>query len=140
VFSKCLQWLDYPGMAGITAEAGFDGVDLTVRAGGHVLPERVEEDLPKAVEAAEPAFMSDDRDRHHRSMERHGLRSSDGGRLGIKSLSSHLSFNDSDPVMATGESSRGADHENDNSTAWQHAQTMPAPLREARLGGPLLRV
>jgi hypothetical protein len=55
VFSKCLQWLDYPGMAGITAEAGFDGVDLTVRAGGHVLPERVEEDLPKAVEAATKA-------------------------------------------------------------------------------------
>jgi L-ribulose-5-phosphate 3-epimerase len=55
VFSKCLQWLDYPGMAGIAAEAGFDGVDLTVRAGGHVLPERVEEDLPKAVEAATKA-------------------------------------------------------------------------------------
>ncbi len=55
VFSKCLQWLDYPGTAGIAAEAGFDGVDLTVRAGGHVLPERVEEDLPKAVEAATKA-------------------------------------------------------------------------------------
>jgi hypothetical protein len=26
---------------------GFDGVDLTVRTGGHVLPERVEQDLPK---------------------------------------------------------------------------------------------
>ncbi len=55
VFSKCLQWLDYSGMAGITAEAGFDGVDLTVRRGGHVLPERVEEDLPKAVDAATKA-------------------------------------------------------------------------------------
>jgi L-ribulose-5-phosphate 3-epimerase len=55
VFSKCLQWLDYPGMAGITAEAGFDGVDLTVRQGGHVLPERVEEDLPRAVEATAKA-------------------------------------------------------------------------------------
>ncbi len=55
VFSKCLQWLDYSGMAAITAEAGFDGVDLTVRQGGHVLPERVEEDLPMAVEAATKA-------------------------------------------------------------------------------------
>ena len=55
VFSKCLQWLDYPGMGAIAAEAGFDGVDLTVRRGGHVLPERVEEDLPKAVEAAAKA-------------------------------------------------------------------------------------
>jgi len=51
VFSKCLQWLDYPAMAEMAAEAGFDGVDLTVRPGGHVLPERVEDDLPRAVEA-----------------------------------------------------------------------------------------
>lgn len=51
IFSKHLQWLDYKGMAETAAEIGFDGVDLTVRRGGHVLPERVEEDLPKAVEA-----------------------------------------------------------------------------------------
>ena len=55
VFSKHLQWLDYDGMAEVAAEIGFDGVDLTVRPGGHVLPERVEEDLPKAVEAARKA-------------------------------------------------------------------------------------
>jgi len=55
VFSKCLQWLDYAGTAGIAAEAGFDGVDLTVRRAGHVLPERVEDDLPKAVETAAKA-------------------------------------------------------------------------------------
>ena len=30
--------------------AGFGGIDLTVRKGGHVVPERVKEDLPKAVE------------------------------------------------------------------------------------------
>jgi len=30
---------------------GFDGVDLTVRPGGHVLPENVRTDLPKAVKA-----------------------------------------------------------------------------------------
>ena len=30
-------------------KVGFDGVDLTVRSKGHVLPERVAEDLPKAV-------------------------------------------------------------------------------------------
>lgn len=51
IFSKHLQWLDYNGMAQTAAELGFDGVDLTVRRGGHVLPERVEGDLPKAVEA-----------------------------------------------------------------------------------------
>ncbi|MCP4256614.1 MAG: TIM barrel protein [Planctomycetes bacterium] len=55
IFSKHLQWLDYNGMAQTTAELGFDGVDLTVRRGGHVLPERVEDDLPKAVEAIKSA-------------------------------------------------------------------------------------
>ncbi len=32
------------------AESGFRAVDLTVRPDGHVLPERVEDDLPRAVE------------------------------------------------------------------------------------------
>ncbi len=51
IFSKHLQFLDYHE-AGITAAAlGFAGIDLTVRPNGHVLPERVKEDLPKAIEA-----------------------------------------------------------------------------------------
>ena len=55
IFSKHLQWLDYKEMAQVLVELGFDGVDLTVRPEGHVLPERVEEDLPKAVEAVNKA-------------------------------------------------------------------------------------
>ncbi len=51
VFSKHLQFLNYKDMADAAAEIGFNGVDLTVRPKGHVLPERVEMDLPKAVEA-----------------------------------------------------------------------------------------
>jgi L-ribulose-5-phosphate 3-epimerase len=51
IFSKHLQWLDYKEMAKALVEIGMDGADLTVRPGGHVLPERVEEDLPKAAEA-----------------------------------------------------------------------------------------
>jgi sugar phosphate isomerase/epimerase len=51
IFSKHLQWLDYEKMAIAAKEMGFDGVDLTVRPKGHVLPENVERDLPKAVEA-----------------------------------------------------------------------------------------
>jgi sugar phosphate isomerase/epimerase len=51
IFSKHLQWLDYNEMARALDEIGFDGVDLTVRPEGHVLPERVEQDLPKAAEA-----------------------------------------------------------------------------------------
>ncbi len=48
-FSKHLQWLDWEPMAETAAELGFDGIDLTVREGGHVLPERVREDLPKVA-------------------------------------------------------------------------------------------
>lgn len=51
LFSKHLQFLDYNEMAATAAEIGFDGLDLTVRPNGHVLPERVAEDLPKAVAA-----------------------------------------------------------------------------------------
>ena len=51
IFSKHLQFLDYQEMAKAAADIGFDGVDLTVRPNGHVLPERVEQDLPKAIEA-----------------------------------------------------------------------------------------
>src|SRR5438045_3601312 len=51
IFSKHLQFLNYHDMVEAAAEMGFDGVDLTVRPNGHVLPERVESDLPKAIEA-----------------------------------------------------------------------------------------
>ena len=51
VFSKHLQFLDYKELAATCKALGLDGVDLTVRDGGHVRPERVAEDLPRAVEA-----------------------------------------------------------------------------------------
>ncbi|MEX0778987.1 MAG: TIM barrel protein [Balneolales bacterium] len=51
LFSKHLQFLDYGNMAKAAAEIGFDGVDLTVRPGGHVAPENVSTDLPKATQA-----------------------------------------------------------------------------------------
>ncbi len=49
IFSKHLHWLNYRDMASLAAEIGFSGIDLTVRKGGHVLPERVRTDLPIAV-------------------------------------------------------------------------------------------
>ncbi|MCX6607472.1 MAG: sugar phosphate isomerase/epimerase [Acidobacteria bacterium] len=55
VFSKHLHFLGWPEMAAVAKEIGFDGIDLTVRKGGHVLPERATEDLPKAKEAIERA-------------------------------------------------------------------------------------
>ena len=50
IFSKHFQWTDVKETAAIAKDLGFDGVDLTVRPAGHILPERVESDLPAAVE------------------------------------------------------------------------------------------
>jgi L-ribulose-5-phosphate 3-epimerase len=56
VFSKPLHTFSHADTASMIAEAGYGGIDYTVRvAQGHVLPERVQEDLPKAVEAAKAA-------------------------------------------------------------------------------------
>ena len=49
VFSKHFHWTSVGEAAAMAQDIGFDGMDLTVRADGHVLPERVETDLPKAV-------------------------------------------------------------------------------------------
>ena len=49
IFSKHLHWLGYKEMAQLASEIGFTGIDLTVRPGGHVIPERVKHDLPLAV-------------------------------------------------------------------------------------------
>lgn len=58
VFSKHLQFLNYKDMADAAAKIGFNGVDLTVRPKGHVLPEQVETDLPKAMEAIQKAGLA----------------------------------------------------------------------------------
>jgi L-ribulose-5-phosphate 3-epimerase len=55
IFSKHLQWLDYGDMARLAAKIRFSGIDLTVRKGGHVLPENVRTDLPEAVEQVRAA-------------------------------------------------------------------------------------
>jgi sugar phosphate isomerase/epimerase len=51
MFSKHLQDMDVPAAGRAIKELGFDGVELTVRPNGHVVPERVAEDLPRAVDA-----------------------------------------------------------------------------------------
>ena len=50
-FIKFVQSLNYNDMAASVADIGFDGIESTVRKKGHVLPERVEQDLPKQLEA-----------------------------------------------------------------------------------------
>lgn len=61
IFSKHLQWLDYEKMAETARSTGFDGVDLTVRPKGHVAPENVREDLPKAIKAIRKSGLLADR-------------------------------------------------------------------------------
>lgn len=55
VFSKPLQWLSYAETAKLIADCGYGGIDYSVRPGGHVVPEKVTEDLPRAVDAARKA-------------------------------------------------------------------------------------
>ena len=48
LFSKHLPNMNWQRLGQAVKKLGFGGVDLTVRAKGHVLPERAAEDLPKA--------------------------------------------------------------------------------------------
>lgn len=50
VFSKALQDLNYEDTADLVAEVGWDGIECPVRRGGQVVPERIEDDLPRLVE------------------------------------------------------------------------------------------
>ena len=63
IFSKHLQFLNYADLADAAVSMGFNGVDLTVRPDGHVSPDRVADELPKAVDALKkvgftPALMT----------------------------------------------------------------------------------
>lgn len=49
IFSKHLQFVAGEELAKAAADIGFDGIDITVRRGGHVEPERVRQDLPPLV-------------------------------------------------------------------------------------------
>jgi sugar phosphate isomerase/epimerase len=51
VFTKPFQSLSYDDLADLIAELGFDGIEGTIRPGGHITPEQVPDELPKMVEA-----------------------------------------------------------------------------------------
>lgn len=51
IFSKHMARYGWDALGAEARRLGFEGVDLTVRPGGHVLPGRAAEDLPRAVEA-----------------------------------------------------------------------------------------
>ncbi|MDH5397761.1 MAG: sugar phosphate isomerase/epimerase [Cyclobacteriaceae bacterium] len=50
IFSKHLHWLDFEEMGRYAKDLGFDGIELTVRKGGHIEPEDAEKVLPGAIE------------------------------------------------------------------------------------------
>lgn len=50
-FTKSLQDLSFDETARVASEIGWDGIELALRPGGHVLPERVEDDLPRLARA-----------------------------------------------------------------------------------------
>ena len=58
LFSKHLQFLSIKEASQIAGELGFVGLDLTVRPKGHVLPENVETNLPKAIKDIKSAGIS----------------------------------------------------------------------------------
>jgi sugar phosphate isomerase/epimerase len=51
VFNKPLQHLNYEEQAHLVAEMGFVGIEGTVRANGHVTPDKVKKDLPDQIKA-----------------------------------------------------------------------------------------
>jgi len=55
LFSKPLEKLSYAELAEFAVDLGIEGIDLTVRSPGHVSPERVAEDLPRAFRSLEAA-------------------------------------------------------------------------------------
>ncbi len=50
-FAKPLQHMTFDALADFLQPLGFQGIEATVRKGGQVEPERVEQDLPKLVDA-----------------------------------------------------------------------------------------
>lgn len=52
IFTKSFQDRPIPEVCRIFKELGVDGLDLTVRPGGHIDPKNVAEELPLAVQAA----------------------------------------------------------------------------------------
>ncbi len=58
IFSKHFPELGWADLAATAGSLGFAGIDLTVRKGGHVAPEKAAADLPRAVAAIREAGLS----------------------------------------------------------------------------------
>tara|TARA_Y100001980_G_C14556918_1_gene353778 strand:- start:65735 stop:66697 length:963 start_codon:yes stop_codon:yes gene_type:complete len=58
VFTKHLQWLDFEDLGKYISDVGFDGVDLTVRKGGHIEHDVAPRVLPEAIEKIQKSGVS----------------------------------------------------------------------------------
>jgi sugar phosphate isomerase/epimerase len=58
IVSRHLQWTSLEDAIALAAEAGFDAIEWNVRKGGHIEPERVERELPRAVELTRKAGLA----------------------------------------------------------------------------------
>jgi sugar phosphate isomerase/epimerase len=58
IVSRHLQWTSLEDAIALAAEAGFDAIEWNVRKGGHVEPERVDQELPRAVELTRKAGLA----------------------------------------------------------------------------------
>ena len=90
-FTKPLQDLSFEETASVAVDVGWDGVELALRANGHVLPERVDDDLPKLVNALRARGQGDSRagDRHpRRRRDAGGAGAASGRAVGHQAVSS----------------------------------------------------
>ena len=101
-FSKPFQHLKWDETADLAAQVGWDGIECPVRQGGQILPERVEEDLPKYVAALRkrnlelPIIATDIFNATGAHTEK-VLRTA--SKLGIKTYRiAHLNYNETEPI------------------------------------------
>jgi L-ribulose-5-phosphate 3-epimerase len=58
IVSRHLQWTNLEDAIAVAKQAGFDAIEWNVRKGGHIPPDRVEDELPKAVELTRKAGLA----------------------------------------------------------------------------------
>ena len=58
IVSRHLQWTTLEDAVDLARTAGYDAIEWNVRSGGHVAPDRVERDLPRAIELTRKAGLS----------------------------------------------------------------------------------
>ena len=58
IVSRHLQWTSLEDAIDLAKTAGYDAIEWNVRSGGHVPPERVEQELPRAIELTRKAGLA----------------------------------------------------------------------------------